>query len=37
MVEFIVGVAVGAVFAPFWMAVWAKIKELASAGTVNKP
>ena len=37
MVEFIAGVAVGAVFAPFWMAVWAKIKEVASAGTVNKP
>jgi hypothetical protein len=28
MVEFIVGVAVGAVFAPFWMKVWAFVSNL---------
>jgi hypothetical protein len=37
MVEFVAGVAVGAIFAPFWMAVWAKIKAVASSGTVDKP
>jgi hypothetical protein len=27
MVEFAVGVAVGAAFAPFWMMVWGKVKS----------
>lgn len=28
MVEFAIGVAVGAAFAPFWMAVWAFLKTV---------
>ena len=28
MIDFAIGVAVGAAFAPFWMMVWAKIKAL---------
>ena len=36
MFEFIAGVVVGAAFAPVWIAVWNKIKEVASAGTSTK-
>lgn len=28
MIDFVIGVAVGAAFAPFWLMVWDKIKKL---------
>lgn len=28
MIEFVLGIAVGSAFAPFWMALWAKIKPM---------
>ena len=31
MIDFFVGVAVGAAFAPFWMMIWAKIKDSISS------
>jgi hypothetical protein len=37
MLEFVAGVAVGAVFAPFWLAIWKKLKDVAASGTVDKP
>jgi hypothetical protein len=27
MIDFVIGVAVGTAFAPFWMYVWGKIKD----------
>lgn len=37
MLEFVAGVAVGAIFAPFWIAVYNKLKDMATSGTANKP
>jgi hypothetical protein len=36
MIEFVVGVAVGAAFAPFWMKVWTFIGDQWKAFTTKK-
>ena len=36
MIDFALGIAVGAAFAPFWMKVWEFIKVKATAFTAKK-
>jgi hypothetical protein len=33
LLTLVVGVAVGAVFSPFWMMVWAKVKAMVTKST----
>ena len=36
MIDMAIGVAIGAIFAPFWMMVWNKMKTMFQPATVAK-